>query len=141
MSSTAQRLKEDALDALRENIVVYRARIGLSQVELADKAGVSRPVVSKMEQGVTAPSFDSLAKIANVLGCSIADLLLHERDVNVSDDEILRRAASDSSDDVDVDALLNALDEANQRPSFQARRYSTKGRKPAMADQRQRARR
>ncbi len=132
MDTTAQCLKADALGALRENIVVYRARVRLSQVELAEKASLSRPVLSKMEQGTGAPTFDSLAKIAGVLGCSIADLLLHEHDVEVSDNEVLRRAASDTSDDVDVDQLLEALDEANQRaPRLQ--RYSTKGRKPALA--------
>lgn len=140
MSVSAQRLKEDALGALRENIVVYRARVGLSQIELADKAGVSRPVLSKMEQGASSPSLDSLAKIANVLGCSIADLLLHDHDCEISDEEILRRASSDTSDDVDVDQLLDALDEANQRPPI-SRRYSTRGRKPALAHHRKTRRR
>lgn len=139
MSVSAQRLKEDALDALRENIVVYRARAGLSQVELADRAGVSRPVVSKMEQGSTSPNFDSLAKIAEVLGCSIADLLFHEHDGHVNDEEIVRRAQSGTDDDIDVDELLSALDEANQRAPQQ--RYSSKGRKPALAHHRQTRRR
>lgn len=141
MSTSAHRLKEDALDALRENVVVFRARAGLSQIELADKAGVSRPVISKMEQGALSPSLESLAKIASVLGCSIADLLLQEHDRHVSDGEILSRAASGADGDVDVDALMSALDEANQRPALEARRYSTKGRKPAVAHHRKGARR
>jgi transcriptional regulator with XRE-family HTH domain len=87
MSYTA--VKRDALGALRENIVVFRARAGLSQEQLASKARVSRPVVSKMEQGSSAPSFDVLPKIADVLGCSIAELLLHEHDAALSNQEIM----------------------------------------------------
>jgi transcriptional regulator with XRE-family HTH domain len=136
MSYTA--VKKHALGALRENIVVFRARAGLSQEQLASKARVSRPVVSKMEQGSSAPSFDVLAKIADVLGCSIAELLLHEHDADLSHEDILRRAKSSTDGDIDVDDLLDALDEVHRKSPT---KYSTKGRKPAMAHHRKGRRR
>jgi len=132
---SAARLKNDALRALSTNIIIYRARAELSQIKLSAKAGLSRPVISKMEQGAMSPSIESLAKIAHVLGCSIADLFEDEPAGPVSEEEIVRRMASDISEDVDVDRFLEALEEANQRaPRFV--RYSTRGRKPAVAHHR-----
>ncbi len=138
--SAAERLKKDALRALRIHLVVYRARARLSQIQLADRAGVSRPVISKMEQGLVSPSFESLARVAEVLGCTIADLFEPIRDEPVSDEEILRRASAGPSEFVDADFLLGAIEEARQG-SPRLVRYSARGRKPAMAHHRKARRR
>ncbi len=138
--SATERLKNDALWALRIHLVVYRAGARLSQIQLADRAGVSRPVISKMEQGLTSPSFESLAKIAEVLECTIADLFEPIRNEPVSDEEILRRASAEPSDFIDVDFLLGAIEEARQGSPGVAR-YSARGRKPAVAHHRKARRR
>ncbi len=136
----AASLKEDAMRALRVNVVVHRAHKRLSQVQLAEKAGVSRPVISKMEQGLGSPSFESLAKIAAVFGCSVADLFEPVDMRPVSDEEIRRRMAEGiSDDDIDANFLLNAIDEANQAATY-VTRYSPRGRKPAMAHHRKKRR-
>jgi transcriptional regulator with XRE-family HTH domain len=139
--SGSERLKEDALGALSTNVVVYRAQKRLSQIQLAGKSGVSRPVVSKIEQGVASPSLETLSKIASALGRSIADLFEPLYMGPVSDEEIRREIASGiSDDDIDVDFLLKAIDETKQttpRPM----RYSPRGRKPAVAHHRKKPRR
>jgi len=94
-----------------------------------------------MEQGLASPSFESLARVADVFGCSIADLFEPVDTEPASDEEIRRRMASPiSADDVDVDFLLKAIDEANQAIP-RTIRYSPRGRKPAVAHHRKKRRR
>ncbi|MBV8748740.1 MAG: helix-turn-helix transcriptional regulator, partial [Candidatus Eremiobacteraeota bacterium] len=40
-----------ALESLRANVIVGRARAHLSQDALAERAGISRPTVSRIERG------------------------------------------------------------------------------------------
>lgn len=46
----------------------------LTQEQLAEMVGLSVDQVSNIERGVNAPSFASLARIAEALGVSVADL-------------------------------------------------------------------
>ena len=46
-----------------------------TQAELADKIGVSRQIMSRYIQGDAIPSVYKACQIANVLGCSLDDLL------------------------------------------------------------------
>jgi len=46
----------------------------MSQDELADKSGLARPTISKIERGETVPSGLSRQKIADALGCILADI-------------------------------------------------------------------
>ena len=56
------------------NVRVMRAKLGLSQAELAKKSGVSKPAVSNIERGRNAPSLQVMTKLADVLGCSLDEL-------------------------------------------------------------------
>ncbi len=49
---------------LREKLIVLRDRAGLSQMELADRLGVSRQAVSRWESGDTTPTMDKLKSLA-----------------------------------------------------------------------------
>lgn len=53
----------------------HRHRAGLSQLQLADAAGIDHKTVSRAENGVYAISVDQLARIAHALGVSSASLL------------------------------------------------------------------
>jgi transcriptional regulator with XRE-family HTH domain len=68
-----------ALDALGERIRRERARRRLSLNELAEKAGVSRSMLSAVERGSKAPTVLVLDRIATGLDTSIARLLGEER--------------------------------------------------------------
>ena len=50
-----------------------RARSGLSQADVADLAGVSQPLIARLERGdqQRAPTFDTLFKILKALGYSL----------------------------------------------------------------------
>lgn len=64
---------------LAEKIYTLRKKAGLSQLDLADRLGVSRQAVSKWETGEAAPELSKLAALAKEFGVT-ADYLLSEDD-------------------------------------------------------------
>ena len=56
---------------LREKLIVSRNKAGLSQMELAERLGVSRQAVSRWESGDTTPSVDKLKALAKLYGVSL----------------------------------------------------------------------
>ena len=56
------------------SIKTCRKAVGLTQTELGEKLGVGQYIIAKWETGVNNPAPDDLAKIAKVLGVSIAVL-------------------------------------------------------------------
>jgi DNA-binding XRE family transcriptional regulator len=67
-------------------VIELREKHNLTQVELAQKAGLPQAQISRIERGVVSPTSATLAKIAEALG---ADLRLVER----SQPSARRRAA------------------------------------------------
>jgi transcriptional regulator with XRE-family HTH domain len=61
-------------DTLGKNIKIFRARRGLSQADLSEKADISIPFLSNIERGIKYPQPDMLAKIANSLGVEVNEL-------------------------------------------------------------------
>ena len=59
----------------------YREKAGLSQIQLAEKANVSRPYVSQIENGVFNTSLETIISVANALQISIEDLLVDSLEV------------------------------------------------------------
>lgn len=57
------------------NLAIARGRAGLTQAELAKRAGVPQSVVSDLENGKTIyPRLDTAMALTKVLGCKIDDL-------------------------------------------------------------------
>lgn len=61
--------------ALRKNLRRARTQAGLSQREVAQHLGMSRPTYTYYETGHTAPSVFDLYRLAQLYGCSIEDFL------------------------------------------------------------------
>lgn len=59
---------------LGNTIKELRQQHGLTIAEVADRAGISRGMLSKIENAQTATSLDSLTKLAGALGVSLATL-------------------------------------------------------------------
>lgn len=57
------------------NIKTVRLSKNLTQEELANKLNVSRTTVTMWENNKSSPNIEIIKKIANVLGCTIDDLL------------------------------------------------------------------
>jgi transcriptional regulator with XRE-family HTH domain len=53
----------------------HRSRIGLTQQQLADAAGLSIPAISRAERGKTRPNRGTLALLATVFGVDHTDLI------------------------------------------------------------------
>jgi transcriptional regulator with XRE-family HTH domain len=63
-------------DTLGKNIKILRARRGLSQADLSEKATISINFLSNIERGIKFPQPNMLAKIANALGVEVNELFL-----------------------------------------------------------------
>jgi len=62
--------------ALQTNIKKARAKLGLTQDDLAKKADIKYTTLTKVESGVVnKPSVQTMAKIAKALGASIESLI------------------------------------------------------------------
>ncbi len=64
-----------------KNIKEMRKRKGLSQVKLAKMAGISQAALSAIERLDNTPSTYTIKKIADVLNCTVAELLGEEKEV------------------------------------------------------------
>lgn len=62
-------------DVLALNLRRLRQARGLSQEELAHRAGIDRTYVSSLERSVYAAGIDVVDRVARVLGVEAADLL------------------------------------------------------------------
>jgi transcriptional regulator with XRE-family HTH domain len=58
-----------------EKLKAARKAAGLTQVELADKVGVTQRDVSRWETGRREPGVLTVKKMAQALGCSMDDLV------------------------------------------------------------------
>ena len=65
---------------LGTNIAKRRAELGLTQLDLAEKLGITVEALGKMERGIIAPKFSRLDDIAMALNCSVASLLVDSCD-------------------------------------------------------------
>lgn len=67
---------------LREKLLTYRRREGLSQLQLAEKLGVSRQTIVRWENNANVPSDYEIKKIASLMGIT-EQHLLYDDDQNI----------------------------------------------------------
>jgi y4mF family transcriptional regulator len=65
----------DILKKIAENVRCYRRERGLTQKQLAKKAGISRGYVSQIENGKINLYLDTLVALARALGVNPSDLV------------------------------------------------------------------
>lgn len=61
----------EARRRMGERIRQLRTERGISQVELAEKAGLRQPHIVRIEQGRYSVGLDTLQAIAKALGCAV----------------------------------------------------------------------
>lgn len=66
---------------ISKNIKRLRADLKVNQSELAEKTGISKPTIQRIEQGTTTADIGQLSKIASALGTEITTLLQVNTDV------------------------------------------------------------
>jgi len=65
----------DKRPTFSQNLIKARKKIGISQIDLAEKTGLSRRVIAYYELKPVNPPIDKIEKIARVLGVKVADLI------------------------------------------------------------------
>ncbi len=73
--------------SLSTNLVRLRKDKGLTQVDLADRAGVAQPTISRLESGDDSATLSALKLIANGLGVQISDLF--SEPISAEEEQIL----------------------------------------------------
>jgi transcriptional regulator with XRE-family HTH domain len=71
--ATIQRDKK--MSVFGTNLRTARKVLGLSQQQLADRAGVRRPTVSEVESGRVSPSAELMEKLAAGIGSTVGHLI------------------------------------------------------------------
>lgn len=65
----------DILTVVGENIKYYRTKLGLTQEELAARAGVNRSYLASLERGRRNTTLKTVEMLAKALGVSTSDLV------------------------------------------------------------------
>jgi transcriptional regulator with XRE-family HTH domain len=73
--ASADEIRTARRKALGEAIRQRRQFLGMSQGQLADRAGIERKSVSRVETGAYSPSVDRLWNIGDALGMPLHELL------------------------------------------------------------------
>ena len=71
--------------SLGENIKLYRKKQKLTQVQLADKANISRSYLADVENNRYNPSVDTLKNISIALGVNLNELLSDNESTSTSE--------------------------------------------------------
>ena len=85
---------------LAARIAEARERSGVSQVEVADRLGLPRSAISKMENGEQRIESLALAAMARLYGVPVASLLADEEEVGAADNELPAEALLRSAGNV-----------------------------------------
>lgn len=67
-------MNENFYKALGNNIKKQRKKMGLTQQELADRAGISLNFMGKIEVAFSKPALDTLIILAEKLGTTVSEL-------------------------------------------------------------------
>jgi transcriptional regulator with XRE-family HTH domain len=86
---------------LGKNIKLLRARRGLSQADLAEKADMSVTFLSTIERGIRFLQPDMMAKIANALGVEVNQLFVADLESGEGN-ELLNHLTEDISKNVNL---------------------------------------
>lgn len=69
-------MKNFSISKLASTILEQRKRLGFTQQELADKAGINRSMLCRLENQEYVPSLDQLTRLANTLQFDVADVFI-----------------------------------------------------------------
>ncbi len=69
-------MKNFSISKLAETILSQRKLLGLTQQDLADKAGINRSMLCRLENQDYIPSLDQLTRLANTLQFDVADVFI-----------------------------------------------------------------
>ena len=94
-----------------ERLKNLRKQAGLTQVDVAEKLGISQPAYASWERGVKKPTQENLVKIAQILNVSVDYLVgnLKEKTDKLDNIELLFRMNSKGLTDEEKDIFRKEL--------------------------------
>jgi transcriptional regulator with XRE-family HTH domain len=72
------------LEDFRQNMIYYREKAGISQVQLSHLCGCGTGTIGGIESGKAKPSFDMMIRIAEALKISPADFFIRDSSISKS---------------------------------------------------------
>ena len=93
---------------MKNKLKLIRAQKNLTQEQLADLAGISRPALAQIENGKTVPDGETIAKLVSVLHMPAGDIF-DDLDVPVKVEEISDKVPCRYIDDEPLIVLLETL--------------------------------
>lgn len=107
------------MEDMPNRILELRRAAGLSQEELGFRIGVSKMQISGMERGKRELSLSMMRRLADVLGCSVADILADEDNpmrLDTNERRLLSRfRAADADQQQNIERVTEALAPVRER--------------------------
>jgi len=66
-----EKIKKELGDRMMKRLIAYRKSLGLTQQNIADRTGIQRPNIARVESGRLAPSLETLIKIAESMDLEV----------------------------------------------------------------------
>ena len=94
-----------------ERLKKLRKQAQLTQVDVAEKLGISQPAYASWERGVKKPTQENLVKIAKLFNASIDTLVSNDKtdDIDLSEVELLFRTTSDGMSNEEKEVFKQEL--------------------------------
>ena len=94
-----------------ERLKTLRKEARLTQVDIAEKLGISQPAYASWERGVKKPTQENLVKIAKLFNASIDTLVSNDKtdDIDLSEVELLFRTTSDGMSNEEKEVFKQEL--------------------------------
>jgi putative transcriptional regulator len=94
-----------------ERLKKLRKQAQLTQVDVAEKLGISQPAYASWERGIKKPTQENLVKIAKLFNASIDTLVSNDKtdDVDLSEVELLFRTTSNGMSNEEKEVFKQEL--------------------------------
>lgn len=83
--------KERFIEVIANNLIYYRKKVGLTQLELARKLNYSDKTISKWETRESLPDVHTLYELSFLYNITINDLVYKKKDINKVSEKINKR--------------------------------------------------
>lgn len=80
-------MKRISKSLLSDTVILKRNELKMTQAQLAEKTGINRSVISRIENGVYTPSVDQLIAVSDVLGFNMTSLFIDDEAKKSADDK------------------------------------------------------